>query len=313
MKPSELRERLKGISIISITPFKEDGSFDAKGYEKNLKFLLDGGLNRTNSTIVVGGSTGECGAMSTRERKEVFDCALSFLDGEIPVIAGCNSTNPDESIELARYAQEHGAAGVMALSPYYYPAKDEESIYQFYKKLSQGTDLGILLYNNFEVMQIDVPLSVLKRMVNDFPNISGMKECTPAFFKMTRVVQEIGDKISIVNGHGEFLEPYAALAGTSGFISSMSNFAPDRAIKIWNARSSGDYETAKAVKNTLVPYMDLAIKYSGMGGEYKVISLLKFMTDTVGSCGGYPRVPCVPLTEAEKAETLDVMKKCNLI
>ena len=146
----------------------------------------------------------------------------------------------------------------------------------------------------------------------EFPNAVGMKECTPAFFKMTRVVQEIGDKISVVNGHGEFLEPYAAMAGTAGFISSMSNFVPDKAAAIWAARSTGDYARAKAIRDTMVPYMDLAVKYSGMGGEYKVISLLKYITDEVGSCGGFPRVPCVPLTAAEKEEVRGVLKQLGL-
>ena len=31
MKPKELREQLKGITAISITPFKENGDFDAAG------------------------------------------------------------------------------------------------------------------------------------------------------------------------------------------------------------------------------------------------------------------------------------------
>ena len=53
MKPEELREQLKGITIISITPFKENGEFDADGYEKNLKFLVQGGLDKTNSVIVI--------------------------------------------------------------------------------------------------------------------------------------------------------------------------------------------------------------------------------------------------------------------
>ena len=71
MKPEDLREHLKGITVISITPFKENGDFDAKGYEKNLKFLLNGGLNKDNSVIVICGSTGECGAMATDERRIV--------------------------------------------------------------------------------------------------------------------------------------------------------------------------------------------------------------------------------------------------
>ena len=62
----------------------------------------------------------------------------------------------------------------------------------------------------------------------------------------------------------------------------------------------------------MVPYMDLAVKYSGQGGEYKVISLLKYITDEVGSCGGWPRIPCIPLSDAEKSEVRQVMKDIGL-
>ena len=131
MKPKELREQLKGITAISITPFKENGDFDAAGYEKNLKFLLKGGLDKSNSVIVICGSTGECGAMATGERKMILEMVVDTIGDSIPIIQGCNSTNVNESIELAQHAQEHGAAGVMALSPYYYPAKDENGNYAF--------------------------------------------------------------------------------------------------------------------------------------------------------------------------------------
>ena len=312
MKPEELREQLKGIVGISITPFTKEGNFDANGYEKNLRFLVKGGLNKSNSVIVICGSTGECGAMSTDERKMILEMVVDTIGNEIPIIQGCNSTNVNESIEIAQHAQEHGASGVMALSPYYYPPKDENCIYSFYERLAGNTDLGILLYNNFEVMNVDCPISVLKRL-KEIPNIVGMKECTPAFFKMTRVVQEIGDKVSVVNGHGEFLEPYAALAGTAGFISSMCNIVPERSVAIWNARSSGKYEEAKRIRDTMVPYMDLAVKYSGIGGEYKVIALLKYMADIAGSCGGYSRIPIVPLTNEEKAEVKEVAKRIGIL
>jgi len=312
MKPQELRKQLHGITGISITPFKEDGAFDAKGYEKNLRFLIDNGMNKSNSVLVVTGSTGECGAMTTQERKQILDMVLATVGDELPIIAGCNSTNIYEAIELAQYAESRGAAGVMALAPYYYPAKDENSIYEFYKMLSDSIGIGILLYNNFEVMNIDTPVSVLKRL-KELPNVVGMKECTPSFFKMTRVVQEIGDKVAVVNGHGEFLEPYAAMAGTAGFISSMANLVPQQSVAIWNARSAGDYAKAKEIRDTLVPYMDLAVKYSGIGGESKVISLLKYAADLVGSCGGHSRVPSLPLTNEEKAEVRTTFEQMGVL
>lgn len=312
MEPTQLRKSLHGITGISITPFTAGGDLDLEGYEKNLRFLIKGGLNASNSVLVVGGSTGECGAMNVDERKALVEAAIDIAAGELLIVAGCNSTNVREASELAQHAQEAGAAGVMALAPFYYPPKDNRSILDFYREFAASTDLGVLMYNNLEVMGLDLPREALIELA-EIPNIVGLKECTPSFYKMTRDVQEIGDKVAVVNGHGEFLEPYAALAGMSGFISSMANFAPELSVGIWNARSTGDFEKAKEIRNRLVPYMDLAARFSASGGEYKVISLLKFITDLVGSCGGYPRVPAPRLTDDERAETTAVIAQIGLI
>jgi dihydrodipicolinate synthase/N-acetylneuraminate lyase len=200
----------------------------------------------------------------------------------------------------------------MVISPFYYPPRDQEVVYDFYKMLSDNIDIGILLYNNFEVTNIDVSIDILKRL-KELKNIVGMKECTPNFYKMGRVAQEIGDKVSVVNGHGEFLEPFAAIAGTTGFISSMANFAPHWAVEIWKARSTGDYAKAKEVRDRLIPYMDLAIEYSQLGGEAKVIALLKYATDIIGSVGGYGRLPVRALNEAEKVRIRTIFTKMGLI
>jgi ABC-type Na+ transport system ATPase subunit NatA len=77
---------------------------DEAGYAKHLRFLIDNGINKENATLVVTGSTGECGAMSTDERKYILDMVLETVDDELPIIAGCNSTNIYEAIELSQYA-----------------------------------------------------------------------------------------------------------------------------------------------------------------------------------------------------------------
>lgn len=312
MEPTRLKQQLKGITGIGITPFTAVGEIDHDGLRVNIEYMVAAGVDATNAVLVVGGSTGECGGMSVTERKELLESAITIAKGRLPIVAGCNSPNVREAIELAAHAQAAGAAGVMALAPFYYPPKDARSILDFYTALASSTGLGVLMYNNIEVMGLDMSLEVLRRLA-EIPNVVGLKECTPSFFKMTRDVQEIGDTVSIVNGHGEFLEPYAAVAGAAGFISSMANFAPERTVAIWNARSTGDYAKAKEVRDTLVPYMDLAAQFSAEGGEYKVISLLKYVTDRVGSCGGHPRVPCPTLTADERASADAALAQAGLV
>ncbi len=311
MHPEELRKALNGIVAISVTPMTEKEALDERGLREHLRFLLSRGISKANSTIVVGGSTGECGQMSIAERKRLIEVAVDELGGKLPVIAGCNHSNIYDVIDLVKHAESVGAAGVMIVPLYYYTPTGE-AIVQFYRTISENTELGIMLYNNVEVTGVDIPIWVLESLVED-SKVVGIKECTPIFTKMERDVRLVGDKITVVNGHGEFLEPFAALAGTGGFISSIANFAPQLTVEMWNARSSGDYKKAKAIRDRLTPYMDLASEASASGGEPKVLALLKRATDLVGSHGGPGRLPICPLTNEEEKSLCNALEAMRLI
>jgi 4-hydroxy-tetrahydrodipicolinate synthase len=185
----------------------------------------------------------------------------------------------------------------MAVSPYYYTPRPDV-VLDFYRTLSASTDLGIMLYNNTEVTHFDIPVDVLLE-VSELPNVVAIKECSPNFVKMEQTARLVGHNLTVVNGHGEFLEPMAALIGTEGFISSTANFAPALAVEMWNARSTGDFESAKAVRDRLTPYLDLAMSLGAAGGEPKVLALLKHLAQRAGSPLGPGRNPVLPLNTSE--------------
>lgn len=210
-----------------------------------------------------------------------------------------------------KHAEEAGAAGVMVLSPYYYVPTDE-AVIRFYEEISKCANIGILLYNNIEVTHKDVSSEVMEKLVGS-SNVVGIKECTPNFVKMEKVVRKIGDKISVINGHGEFLEPFAALAGTVGFISSTSNFAPEIAVEMWKARSAGDYKKAKAIRDRLTPYLDLAAAESASGGEPVVLAILKRAATLVGSDCGPGRIPLPEIDERLDNRIKNMLREVGLI
>ncbi|MCC2255045.1 dihydrodipicolinate synthase family protein [Ruminococcus sp. CLA-AA-H200] len=312
MKPEELKEALKGICAISVTPMTEGREVSYEGMRNHIRFLKSKGITKENNcTLVVGGSTGECGALTIEERKKLIETAVDEAGDELPIIAGCNHSNIVDVKDLMKHAQSAGAAGVMVLSPYYYVPTDE-AVLRFYREISECADIGILLYNNIEVTHKDVPVEVLEQLV-DSSNVVGIKECTPNFVKMEKVVRKIGNKIAVINGHGEFLEPFAALAGTVGFISSTSNFAPEIAVEMWKKRSAGKYEEAKKVRDRLTPYLDLAGAESATGGEPVVLAILKRAATLVGSDCGPGRIPLPDIDDALDAKIRNMLKEVGLI
>lgn len=312
MKPEELKLKLRGICSIAVTPMTEDYQVDYEGMKKHIRFLKGKGINRSNNcTLVVGGSTGECGALTIPERKRLIETAVAVAGDELPIIAGCNHSNIEDVKDLMAHAEAAGAAGVMVLSPYYYVPTDE-AVLRFYKEISKSANIGILLYNNLEVTHKDVPLEVMEALIGE-SNVVGVKECTPNFAKMEKVARKIGNKIAVINGHGEFLEPFAAIAGTAGFISSTSNFAPEIAVEMWRARSQGDYVQAKAIRDRLSPYLDLAASEGAKGGEPVVLAILKRAATLVGSDCGPGRIPLPEISDELDNKIKKMLKDVGLI
>lgn len=312
MTPNELKEALHGICAIAVTPMDDSQHVDYDKMASHIRFLMKHGITKKNQcTLVVGGSTGECGAMTMDERKKLIRVAVEVAGEELPIIAGCNHSNIVDVIDLLEDAEKAGAAGAMALSPYYYvPTND--AVLRFYKEISKACGLGILLYNNLEVTHKDVPEEVLEELAAA-SNVVGIKECTPNFVKMERMVRRVGNQIAVINGHGEFLEPFAALAGTVGFISSTSNFAPGIAVDMWKARSAGDYVGAKKIRDRLTPYLDLAASESATGGEPVVLAILKRAATLVGSDCGPGRIPLPAITPELDQKIHQMLEKVGLI
>ncbi len=312
MKPEELKKALHGICAIAVTPMTKGRKIDYEGMKKHIRFLKSRGINSTNNcTLVVGGSTGECGAMTIAERKKLIETAINEAGNELPIIAGCNHSNIVDVIDLVKHAEKSGASGVMILPPYYYTPTDD-TVLRFYREVSKETNLGILLYNNIEVTHKDISVEVMEELVSS-SNVVGIKECTPNFVKMEKVARKLSDKIAVINGHGEFLEPFAALAGTAGFISSIANFAPEITVQIWKARSNGNYTEAKNLRNKLSPYLDLAVSESTKGGEPAVLAILKRSATLVGSNCGIGRIPLPEITPGLDSKIQNMLSEIGLI
>ena len=147
---------------------------------------------------------------------------------------------------MSRQAKIAGADLVMVMSPYYWKPSIR-SVRDFFLKIIKNTSLPILLYNNIPATQVDMPLELLSELA-EYEKVVGLKECTPNFVKFERVYKRLHEKIVVINGNGEFWEPYAALLGCKGFVSGLANFAPKTSISILHARNEGNYEKVFKVK-----------------------------------------------------------------
>jgi len=304
--------RKGAVLVVQLTPFKENGKLDIEGLKDNTSFLVEKGKDK-GLVLVPTGSTGEHYAMLDDERKEVIKTVVDVANGKVPVIAGTGHSGTFPTIEYSKYAQDVGADGVMVVLPYYH-VPEEEGLYQHYAKISEALDIGILIYNNADVSKIYIKPSLMKRIVENIPNIIGVKENTPYIATLYEHVKTVGDKVPILQGRGEWWFAATVFLGVRGYISGYANFMPEICLDLLKAGLNGDYSKVKEIIKKLDPYEEFITKMCNKYGptttilpypyvsSYMIYGVMKSTIDMLGLKGGRMRLPLLDLKEEDEKE-----------
>lgn len=303
-----LKEKIRGVVVVMITPFKENYELDEDGIRKLTRFLIDSGIKEGKGVLVPAGSTGECAMLTDEERKRIFQIVKDEAKNEVPVVGGCNHTDTRTVIKLVHYAEEAGLDGVM-ISPPYYWKPDEKMILTHYKAIAKETSLGIMVYNNWFASQLDIPVDLMVKLVDEVPNIVALKDNCNIIDKLAKMIEVLGDRISIVNGAGEPHEPYAALMGAQGFVTGEACVIPKTCVAIYEAEEKKDWDKAKE----LLKKSSIVWNYLLSGSHIAdYIVRVKAALNILGLPGGVPRLPLLPATEEEKEELKRLLGKFEL-
>jgi len=310
MNPEELKKVLRGVIVLMMTPFDDELNLDITSLRKEVKFLLDNGLERGNAVLVAMGSVGEFPMLTLTERKKILEVILEETEGRIPVIPACCHTNIRTVIELMHHAESVGAAGAMVSPPYYYDGLNEEAVLQWHKAIAKATKLGMVVYNNWFATQLDIPLSVIEKLVQ-IDNIVGFKEITRDYQKIHRLTEITEDKIIILNGTSERNEPFASFMGTKGFFTALPNYAPKFSLQMWQLVSKANYEEAKKLHFKLMPLFRLtSFEARALRGISYVKEAMK-MRDIISSSSVRP--PLLSINEEERRKLRNELKRLGLL
>lgn len=148
-----LREKIKGVVVVMVTPFKENYEIDEDALRKLTRFLVESGIKEGKGVLVPAGSTGECPMLTEEERRYIFKVIKEEAGNAVPILGGCNHTDTRAVIKLVQYAEEAGLDGVM-ISPTYYWKPNEEMILNHFRAIAKATNMGIMVYNNWFASQL---------------------------------------------------------------------------------------------------------------------------------------------------------------
>lgn len=309
MTPQQLKEKMVGSYVVTLTPFDDRLDVDERGLRTNTRYLIESGITNGSGVICPTGSTGECYVLSIEERRRVWELVMDEVAGRAPVVAGCNLPGTEHVIELVRIAEEVGVDGVMILPPYYWPPGHAETVAHF-KAISDATRLGIVVYNNVWITQHDMSLQTLAALA-EIENIVALKDCTSDFKRVIDGVRLARDQYATINCI-DGLEGLAYLIGCKGFITTYGNFLAEWAVNTHRACHEGDIEAAMELAAWVRPLQDVINHVKRTEGEAQAVSCWKACMDMVGLVGGHLRLPHLPVSEGLRhtlGSTLKEMKR----
>src|SRR3954447_7609111 len=140
MSPEELKGHLRGALAFPITPYAADGTVDLDAVRANARWLPESGVR----AIVAPSGTGELFGLTPDECAAVARATVEAVAGRGPVIASVGY-GPARAADLARRAEEAGAAGILVLPPYY-GNPDPQGLIAYYQAVGEATSLGIMPY-----------------------------------------------------------------------------------------------------------------------------------------------------------------------
>jgi 4-hydroxy-tetrahydrodipicolinate synthase len=275
----------KGSFTALITPFK-NGKLDEEAFQRFIEWQINEGTHG----LVPAGTTGESPTLDYAEHKRVIELAVETAKGRVPVIAGTGSNSTDEAIELTEYAAKVGADAVLIVTPYY-NKPTQEGLYQHYKAINDAVAIPIVIYNIPGRSVVDMSVDTMTRCFA-LKNVVGVKDATANLARTSQQRLAMGPEFNLLSGEDATALGFMAHGG-HGCISVASNIAPRLCADFQNACLAGDYKTALALQDRLMPLHDAMFCEANPGP-------VKYAASRLGLCEADMRLPLVPISQASQ-------------
>lgn len=278
-----------GAGVAIVTPFNEDESIN---YDK-LDELIDYHCANGTDSIVICGTTGESATMTEEEHAECVRFTIERAKGRIPVIAGTGSNCTRTAIELSKDAAEHGADGLLLVTPYYNKAT-QAGLIAHYTAVAKEVKTPIIMYSVASRTGCNIESATVAELVKNVDNIVGVKEASGNISQVAKIMSLTDGNIDLYSGNDDQIVPLLSL-GAKGVISVLSNVAPQETHDICAKFFEGDVAGSAALQLKAIPLIEQLFC------EVNPIPVKKAMALMGKDCGPL-RMPLTELTpEHEKA------------
>jgi 4-hydroxy-tetrahydrodipicolinate synthase len=231
-----------------VTPFDGDGALDLDAAASLARWLADHG----SEGLVVAGTTGEGSTLTDDEKLDLWRAVAEAVT--IPVIANTGSNDTAHSVHLTGEAAACGAAGVLAVTPYY-NRPPQTGIEAHFRAIAEATDLPVMLYDIPVRSGRKISHDVLVRLAREVPNMAGVKDAVADIGATARLLAAVPDRFEVYSGNDDQTLALVAL-GAAGVVGVATHWAGAEMGELIAAVGKGDLGHAREVNARLLESFD---------------------------------------------------------
>lgn len=281
-------QTLRGSITALITPFK-NGAVD----EPAVAALVERQIAAGTHGLVPCGTTGESPTLSHAEHERVIEICIEAAAGRVPVIAGAGSNSTAEALAFTRHAKKVGADAALHVTPYYNKPTQAGLVAHFTALNDAADGLPLVIYNIPGRSVIDMSVETMAALAQ-LDNIVGVKDATADLARVSAYRAACGTDFVQLSGEDATALGYMAQGG-HGCISVASNVAPELCADLQNACLAGDFATALACQDKLMPLFQALFCETSP-------SPVKYAMARLGLCDEEIRLPLLPASPATRVQ-----------
>ena len=195
----------KGAGVAIVTPMKEN---EEVNYEK-LQELIEWQIDQGTDAIIIAGTTGESSTLTMEEHSKVIKAAVEFAKHRVPVVAGSGSNCTREAIYLTQEAEEAGADGILAVTPYYNKCT-QGGLVRYYSEIAECTKLPIIMYNVPGRTGCNILPETAAKIFKEVENVVAIKEATGSVAQASQLMYLTDGRIDLYSGEDGIVVPLMA-------------------------------------------------------------------------------------------------------
>jgi 4-hydroxy-tetrahydrodipicolinate synthase len=276
---------------ISVSTFDQTQKLDEAALRDHFRRIAEAGVG-----IYVGGPPAEGWALSNDEIQRSLEIAVDEAGDQVPVrFMGFEPRRLEDMIEQVRVSS---GCGVDAIQIYsldmghgQHPKPDE--IETYFRGVLDATETRCVISSHFWEGYVLDPM-LMRRLTDDYAHLIGFNVTNPDIYYVAAVKELLPPNIEVHVGGP--MQALGALAmGATGYLSTISNFAPRMCQSVVEHYNAGDYPAAQEAWWQL---MRLKMRIYGKGGN--PTRVIKAAMDALGRPGTGMRSPHMPAGEAER-------------